>query len=315
MNDIKNESSCEIIQDLLPLYQDKVCSEKSRILVEEHLKTCTSCNEILKALEADEAEEKFKVDAKGILNRHAKKEKTVAMKTGLVIAGILILPVIIALIMTMSGYSDLRTDAVLIASMLLVAGITVVPLLSKEKKFSKTIIFSTVALLLIIFFVEMLFDDGGWIRFGEIALSVVFGLSVAFSPFIIMQADLPETLKYHKGLITMSWDTIWFYLMIFIFAIAYPNSARELIGVSTFFVALVWLGFLSIRYLKINGFIRAGLVVALIGIWAAIGNHIGWITIYDMDLHIEILFVSLMAAALLAVIGIIITIVKRKNKA
>lgn len=36
---------CEVIRDLLPLYIDEACSEKSRELVEEHLKTCEGCRE------------------------------------------------------------------------------------------------------------------------------------------------------------------------------------------------------------------------------------------------------------------------------
>lgn len=34
---------CEIIRDLLPLYLDHVCSEKSRQAVEEHLRHCEEC--------------------------------------------------------------------------------------------------------------------------------------------------------------------------------------------------------------------------------------------------------------------------------
>ncbi len=40
--EIKN-GECEIVQDLLPLYHDGVCTEKSRRFVEEHLKTCSTC--------------------------------------------------------------------------------------------------------------------------------------------------------------------------------------------------------------------------------------------------------------------------------
>jgi len=38
---------CKIIRDLLPLYHDEVASDESRELVEDHLKTCTQCREIL----------------------------------------------------------------------------------------------------------------------------------------------------------------------------------------------------------------------------------------------------------------------------
>lgn len=36
-------TSCNIIQDLLPLYLDNACSKESRELVEEHLARCAAC--------------------------------------------------------------------------------------------------------------------------------------------------------------------------------------------------------------------------------------------------------------------------------
>ena len=41
---------CEIIRDLIPLYLDKVCSEDSRKLVEEHLAECSECRKYMKEL-------------------------------------------------------------------------------------------------------------------------------------------------------------------------------------------------------------------------------------------------------------------------
>ena len=35
--------SCQIIQDLLPLAQDGVCSQESALAVSEHLQTCETC--------------------------------------------------------------------------------------------------------------------------------------------------------------------------------------------------------------------------------------------------------------------------------
>lgn len=45
--------SCDVINDLLPLYYDGVCTQESRKLVEEHLEECPSCRAMLKALESD----------------------------------------------------------------------------------------------------------------------------------------------------------------------------------------------------------------------------------------------------------------------
>ncbi len=44
---------CETIRDLLPLYHDGVCSEASKQLVAEHLKTCEACAAQLLAMDAE----------------------------------------------------------------------------------------------------------------------------------------------------------------------------------------------------------------------------------------------------------------------
>lgn len=304
MNNTCNECSCEIIQDILPLYHDGVCSEASRSLVEKHIKKCNECEKMLNALNKTGAFDEMTMESTEVLERHAKREKSIVLKTGIVIASLLMLPIIIAVILTLPGYSDWKTNAVLIAAMLLVAGLTVVPLVSKQKKFSKTIIFSTIALLLVIFFTEMFFDNGGLLKFFEIAFSVVFGISLIFFPFVIKQMELPDTLKNQKGLLTMGWDTVWFYLMIFVFAIAYPAAKKDLVYVSTFFVLIVWLLFIIIRYLRKNVFIKAGIITCIMGVWISIGNYMGWVEIYAYDFHIQILLVSVIVGFLFIVVGV-----------
>ena len=41
---------CEIVKDLLPLYTDNDCSESSKAMVEEHVKTCKDCKNLLDAM-------------------------------------------------------------------------------------------------------------------------------------------------------------------------------------------------------------------------------------------------------------------------
>lgn len=55
--------SCNIIEDLLPLYCDNVCSQDSRKMVEAHLQNCSACSELLDKMKTEykytnEAEEK-----------------------------------------------------------------------------------------------------------------------------------------------------------------------------------------------------------------------------------------------------------------
>lgn len=40
-------NKCNVIRDLLPLYADKVCSEDSKVMVEEHLAECKECKQEL----------------------------------------------------------------------------------------------------------------------------------------------------------------------------------------------------------------------------------------------------------------------------
>ena len=53
---------CEIIRDMLPLYQDDICSEKSRNAIEEHIKECESCRTYLKKMEGEIPVETDKIE-------------------------------------------------------------------------------------------------------------------------------------------------------------------------------------------------------------------------------------------------------------
>lgn len=41
-----NTKNCEVVQDLLPLYIDNVCSDESRRVVTEHLESCDVCKKL-----------------------------------------------------------------------------------------------------------------------------------------------------------------------------------------------------------------------------------------------------------------------------
>ena len=90
--------SCEIINDLLPLYHDGVCSNNSKMMVEEHLAYCDSCKAELQAMDDElsinKAEKNLnEAEAVQKLSKRWKK----GMKKSL-LKGILITILIIALI-------------------------------------------------------------------------------------------------------------------------------------------------------------------------------------------------------------------------
>lgn len=94
-------TSCEIINDLLPLYVDDICSEESRALVDEHIKECPDCTEMLEDLRD---EMKLPVseldDAKPIkaIQRAWKKDKTRSFIRGISITVVIVAAVAVLLI-------------------------------------------------------------------------------------------------------------------------------------------------------------------------------------------------------------------------
>lgn len=45
--------SCHVVEDLLPLYHDLVCTQESNALIEEHLKECQQCKKLLSKIEGE----------------------------------------------------------------------------------------------------------------------------------------------------------------------------------------------------------------------------------------------------------------------
>ncbi|MBR2482043.1 MAG: zf-HC2 domain-containing protein [Oscillospiraceae bacterium] len=86
--------SCHVIEDLLPLYHDGVCSEESRALVEEHLSRCEACAALHRKMSGEE--ETVAVDDTAALQsiqKEWKKSRGKALWRG-VIAATLVLSVI-----------------------------------------------------------------------------------------------------------------------------------------------------------------------------------------------------------------------------
>ena len=86
--------SCDVIQDLLALYHDEVCSEESRRVVEEHLAECESCSAVAKQLENTELESNIAEQTENIVRKHRKKENK-KLRIVLIVASSVILAVVL----------------------------------------------------------------------------------------------------------------------------------------------------------------------------------------------------------------------------
>ena len=68
---------CKIVEDMLPIYYDGVCSEESAMLIEEHLKNCTQCSRLLTDLHTEiEMSEKPVDDLKPLVRIQKKWKKS-----------------------------------------------------------------------------------------------------------------------------------------------------------------------------------------------------------------------------------------------
>lgn len=85
---------CEIVRDLLPLYEDGICSEESKREIEEHLKKCEACREELKTysqqiVEVTGVREKQALDQfQKKLKKNTKKKVVLAVLLTLLGAGV-----------------------------------------------------------------------------------------------------------------------------------------------------------------------------------------------------------------------------------
>ena len=266
-------NECDVVQDLLPLYYDNACTSASKKMVEQHLMTCEKCKKTYEALRNTTIDTVMKDEAEGILERHAKKERNMAYKAGIMIALILMVPVVITFIVSMSSGGGLGVFAVLTASMLLVASLSVVPLLSTQRRMTKSILASVIALLLIFFFVDRMNGGGEFVLW---TIPTIFGLSIVFFPLVIRNITLPPILSDKKALITLTWDTLWLFLTIF----EVCNHSGDIEGMRTgYTVSLilmtgVWLVFLIARYLPVNVWIKAGIILIISCIWMAFTNDV-----------------------------------------
>lgn len=266
-------NECDVVQDLLPLYYDNACTSASKKMVEQHLMTCEKCKKTYEALRNTTIDTVMKDEAEGILERHAKKERNMAYKAGIMIALILMVPVVITFIVSMSSGGGLGVFAVLTASMLLVASLSVVPLLSTQRRMTKSILASVIALLLIFFFVDRMNGGGEFVLW---TIPTIFGLSIVFFPLVIRNITLPPILSDKKALITLTWDTLWLFLTIF----EVCNHSGDIEGMRTgYTVSLilmtgVWLIFLVARYLPVNVWIKTGIILIISCIWMAFTNDV-----------------------------------------
>ena len=315
---MNNKIPCKVIQDLLPLYHDGICSPESSALIEEHLTNCQTCSDLLASLRSFELDTQIDTQMHDVLKKHARKSLGRSMIIGIIISVFLILPIIISLL---TAPGDLQTSTMLTAAMIFVAGITVVPLMTRKNRFSKATLLATLGIVLMILFDTIFTMKGS--SSGEIAVTVlatasaiIFGISLFLAPFVAGQL-LPRKYKKYRGCIVMLWDTFWLYMM-FLFIntseglpLKEEESFRGLMAI-TYLMIYVWLIFFVIRSHRINRWFKTSLISLITGFFIYIGVELGYVVFIEGSAyHMVFLLISIIVTGITAVIGFLSEKAKR----
>ena len=202
------KTDCEIIRDLLPLYVDDICSEKSRELVDEHLRECTECGSLLDRLKRTEIENGLKAEKEDAISYGFRKFKQLSARTGITASGLFMIPLLVLLAINLLAGSQLGWFLIMVAALIVAASVIAVPILVPESKLFWTLCAFTASTELLLG-VICLVTRGTW--FGIAGSAVLFGLAVCFLPWAIRAKPLRKWIgNRSKVLIVICADALLF---------------------------------------------------------------------------------------------------------
>ena len=173
---------CEVIRDLLPLYADDACSEKSRGIVEEHLQECDACREVLQKIRQTEIDDTLRYEKNSVIGYGAKQFRRRSALVGSAVSGAFMIPILVYLIVNIYSRSSLGVFFVVLASLMVAASLIIVPLMVLQDRLFWTFC-AFCASLMILLAVVCLYSRGTW--FWIASSASLFGLSVVFLPFVV----------------------------------------------------------------------------------------------------------------------------------
>ncbi len=176
------KTDCDVIRDLLPLYADDACSEQSRAMVNEHLLDCEACRAMLYQLKENEIENSLKQEKNAVIQHGAKKFKQRSAAVGSAISGVFAAVILLCLVICTTVGASMRWFDIVLAALCVAASVIVVPLTVAEDKLFWTFCAFTASLMVLL---AVVCFHSGRTWFWMASSAVLFGLAVAFLPFLI----------------------------------------------------------------------------------------------------------------------------------
>lgn len=197
-----------MIRDLLPLYADEACSEKSRALVNEHLLDCADCRAMLEKIKETEIENNLKSEKESVLQYGITKFKKRTAAVGSAVSGAFLVPILICLFLFSSplGWID-----IVLASLCVAASVSVVPIMVQEDKFFWMLCAFT-ASLMVLLGVICIHSHGSW--FWIASSASLFGLAAVGLPFTLKARPMKKLIgNYNPWIVLGGIDVALFFNM------------------------------------------------------------------------------------------------------
>ena len=231
------KTDCDVIRDLLPLYTDEACSEKSRDLVNEHLQECPACQEVLRKLQETEIENDLRSEKNEVIEYGIRCFKRRSAAIGSAVSGSFMIPILICLYISFVFGTSLNWIFIVMAALCVAASLIVVPLTVPEDKFFWTFC-AFCASLIMLFAVICLCTRGNW--FWIASSATLFGLAVIFLPFLIKARPVQNLIgNSNKLLIVLGLDAALFVNMMTTITSYGRLSRRMLVSRGLFLVILL----------------------------------------------------------------------------
>ena len=231
------KTECDVIRDLLPLYTDEACSEKSRDLVNEHLQECPACQEVLRKLQETEIENDLRSEKNEVIEYGIRRFKRRSAAIGSAVSGSFMIPILICLYISFVFGTSLNWIFIVMAALCVAASLIVVPLTVPEDKFFWTFC-AFYASLIMLFAVICLCTRGNW--FWIASSATLFGLAVIFLPFLIKARPVQNLIgNSNKLLIVLGLDAALFVNMMTTITSYGRLSRRMLVSRGLFLVILL----------------------------------------------------------------------------
>ena len=241
------KTDCDVIRDLLPLYTDEACSEKSRDLVNEHLQECPACQEVLRKLQETEIENDLRSEKNEVIEYGIRRFKRRSAAIGSAVSGSIMIPILICLYISFVFGTSLNWIFIVMAALCVAASLIVVPLTVPEDKFFWTFC-AFCASLIMLFAVICLCTRGNW--FWIASSATLFGLAVIFLPFLIKARPVQNLIgNSNKLLIVLGLDAALFVNMMTTITSYGRLSGGMLVSRGLFLVILL----LAIDYYRKRG--------------------------------------------------------------